>query len=136
MAKKNVKAGMNKRKDALVDMQTVSARRTTVRGGDAGVPYGTPSRGRREFARIGERMTDDDARALRETRRVIRRRRGERIRFGRTRRRTRSRSGWGSMGRVRGRERRERDGETRRGEARGTGRDWVTDGGGARAMIS
>ena len=46
MAKKNVKAGMKARKDALVDMQTVSARQTTVRD-----PYGplrkTPSRGRR-----------------------------------------------------------------------------------------
>jgi len=31
MAKKNVKASMNARKDALVDMQTVSARQTTVR---------------------------------------------------------------------------------------------------------
>ena len=46
MAKKNVKAGMNARKDALVDMQTVSARQTTVR--ERADPYeATPSRGRR-----------------------------------------------------------------------------------------
>ena len=38
MAKKNVKAGMNARKDALVDMQTVSARQTTVR--ECADPYG------------------------------------------------------------------------------------------------
>ena len=40
MAKKNVKAGMNARKDALVDMQTVSARQTTVR--ERADPYGKP----------------------------------------------------------------------------------------------
>ncbi len=40
MAKKNVKAGMNARKDALVDMQTVSARQTTVR--ECADPYEKP----------------------------------------------------------------------------------------------
>jgi|SaaInlV_125m_DNA_1040241.scaffolds.fasta_scaffold00596_5 hypothetical protein len=40
MAKKNVKAGMNARKDALVDMQTVSARQTTVR--ENADPYEKP----------------------------------------------------------------------------------------------
>ena len=40
MAKKNVKAGMTARKDALVDMQTVSARQTTVR--ERADPYGKP----------------------------------------------------------------------------------------------
>ena len=40
MAKKNVKAGMKARKDALVDMQTVSARQTTVR--ERADPYGKP----------------------------------------------------------------------------------------------
>ena len=47
MAKKNVKAGMNARKDALVDMQTVSARQTTVRENERGPLRKTPSRGRR-----------------------------------------------------------------------------------------
>ena len=47
MAKKNVKAGMKARKDALVDMQTVSARQTTVRENERGPLRKTPSRGRR-----------------------------------------------------------------------------------------
>jgi hypothetical protein len=57
MAKKNVKAGMNARKDALVDMQTVSARQTTVRENERGPLRKTPSRGRRRRRIANERLT-------------------------------------------------------------------------------